>query len=445
MPFEITMPQLTDTMTQGTLVKWLKKEGDKVKATEHVADVETDKATMEMESSEAGTVAHIAVSEGAQASVGAVLAVLAVGKENPAEIKQKYANKPVAVASATPALAPKPAPVTADHGGAPHTFEGASVSEIHEPDQVGHGATRQQPTAVPAMPERSGNGHRVFASPLARRIAADKGVDLKQVSGTGPNGRIVQKDVLSFKGQAAIAKATAPAIAPGEKQVIPMTKMRAAIAAALQRSKQNIPHFYESIDIDVEDVSRLREGMNKTLEAENIRLSIADFIYKAVCFALARHPALNARFNPDTNEITRYGDVNMGIAVAVPDGLIVPVLRAVNRMGLKEIRQRSSDLIARARNQKLRREEQTEGTFTISSLGTMGVREFSAIINPPEVAILAVGSAQKRAVVRDGQIVARSMVTLTLSADHRVIDGATAAEFLQTLKAALEQPGMMLV
>jgi pyruvate dehydrogenase E2 component (dihydrolipoamide acetyltransferase) len=330
---------------------------------------------------------------------------------------------------------------------------GASLSEMHEADHVGHGATRESATAVPAVPTKgNGNGHdRVFASPLARRIAADTGVDLAQVQGTGPGGRIIKKDVLSFEpskaakpAAAEAAPATAP-IAPGEKQVIPFTKMRAAIAAALQKSKQTIPHFYETIDIDVEELSKLRERMNHRLEKEKVRLSIADFIAKAVCYALGRHPALNARFNPEKNEVTRYSDVNLGIAVAVPDGLIVPVLRAANRMGLKDLRTRSADLIDRARQQKLRREEQTEGTFTISSLGTMGVREFSAIINPPEVAILAVGSAEKRAVVKGDQIVARTMMTVTLSADHRVVDGALAAEFLQTLKGALEEPGMMLV
>jgi pyruvate dehydrogenase E2 component (dihydrolipoamide acetyltransferase) len=221
--------------------------------------------------------------------------------------------------------------------------------------------------------------------------------------------------------------------------------MRAAIAAALLRSKQTIPHFYETIDIDVEPLTQLRSRLNAQLEKENIRLSLADFINQAVVFALGKHPALNARFNPESNEITRYGDVNLGIAVAVPDGLIVPILRAVNHMGLKEIRQRSSDLIERARAQKLRREEQTEGTFTISSLGGYGIREFSAIINPPEVAILAVGAAEKRPVCKGDQIVPRTMLTVTLSADHRVVDGATAAEFLATLKSTLEEPGTMLL
>jgi len=224
-----------------------------------------------------------------------------------------------------------------------------------------------------------------------------------------------------------------------------MTKMRAAIAAALQRSKQQIPHFYETIDVDVEALSDLRGKLNDRLKAENVRLSLADFINKAICAALLAHPTVNATFDEKKNEITRPGDVNLGIAVAIPDGLIVPVLRNANQMGLKELRQRSAELIERARAQRLKQDEGGGGTFTVSSLGTFGIREFSAIINPPQVAILAVGAAEKRAVVRGDAIVPRTMMTLTLSADHRVVDGATAAEFLQTLKAMLEEPGMMLV
>ncbi len=469
MPAEITMPQLSDTMTEGTLVKWLKKDGDKVKPGEVVAEVETDKATMEMESSEGGTFAVALIKEGEKVKVGGAIAVLATSKENVADVKKQYASGGVAkpAPAAQPAatkdvplqvpIGSKGAPIQVPMGASQHsgggamTLEAAANSEVHERDGVGHGATREAPTAVPAMPGKEGNGHRAFASPLARRIAADKGVDISQVQGSGPGGRVVRKDVLSFQPKpqsssgASSTASLAPPIASGEKQVIPFTKMRAAIAVALQKSKQTIPHFYETIDIDVEELTKLRERVNTRLEKEKVRLSIADFITKAAVVALGQHPVLNARFNPETNEVTRYGDVNLGIAVAVPDGLIVPILRAVNRMGLKEIRQRTGDLIERARGQKLRREEQTEGTFTISSLGTLGVREFSAIINPPEVGILAVGSAEKRAVVKGDQIVARTMLTVTLSADHRVVDGGIAAAFLQTLKATLEEPGMMLL
>jgi pyruvate dehydrogenase E2 component (dihydrolipoamide acetyltransferase) len=489
MPVEITMPQLSDTMTEGTVVKWNKKEGDKVRAGEEIADVETDKATMPYEAAEAGTLAHVAVKEGDKAPVGALIAVLATGSENPAEVKKKYAggakpapaattpSQPRAEASAstsppskTPAAAPKVAKVTAGtervpqapHHGAAHTIEAASLSELHEPDEVGHGATREPATAVPAVQHGNGNGaNRVFASPLARRVASDKGVDLSRLRGSGPGGRIVQRDVLEYaeKGGDGAGRSAAPSPAPaaapapamparvgrGEQQVVPMSKMRSAIAAGLQRSKQNVPHFYETIDVDVEALSTLRGRLNEQLKAENVKISVSDFVYKAVAAALLRHPAVNAHFNAEKGEIVRYGDVNLGIAVAVPDGLIVPVMRGVDQMGLREIRMRSGDLVKRAQALRLKQDEMRGATFTISNLGMYGIREFSAIINPPEVGILAVGTAEPRAVVRGGTIVARTMMTLTISADHRAVDGAVAAEFLQTLKSMLEEPGMMLV
>jgi pyruvate dehydrogenase E2 component (dihydrolipoamide acetyltransferase) len=450
MPTEITMPQLSDTMSEGTVVKWLKREGDKVAANEKIAEVETDKAVMEMESFDAGTLAVIVAKEGDKVGVGKAIAILATSKESVAEVKQKYsAGAPVAAPAKVLVGAAVPSPDS--------TIEVASSGEVHESASVGHGATREPPTAVPPVPNHGGNGNgdRLFVSPLARRIAADKGIDLKQVTGSGPNGRIVQKDVLEFKPKAVEAPAkgkpeapAAPAIARvsrGEKQVVPLSKMRQAIAKGLQASKQNIPHFYETIDVDVEELSALRVRLNTAMEAEKIRLSIGDLISKTVAVALLKHPALNAHYNGEKAEITRFGDVHLGFAVALPEGLIVPVLRNIDQMGLKEIRTRSADLIDRARAQRLKQDEMTGATFTVSNLGTFGVREFSAIINPPSVAILAVASAEKRAVVRNDQIVARTMLTLTLSADHRAVDGAVAAEFLRTLKGLLEEPGMMLV
>jgi pyruvate dehydrogenase E2 component (dihydrolipoamide acetyltransferase) len=468
MPTEITMPQLSDTMSEGTVVKWLKREGDKVTAGEKIAEVETDKAVMEMESFDTGTLAVIVAKEGDKVEVGKPIAILASSKENLADVKKSFASSTDRVASANlSAAAPTPAPAPSTQVA---TLESASSGEMHEPESnIGHGATRQAPTAVPPVPHHgengNGNGGRLIASPLARRIAADKGIDLKLIKGTGPNGRIVQQDVLSFKPQApkpAVAPAPntskdKPTAAPqparisrGTTQVIPLTKMRQAIAKGLQASKQNIPHFYETVDVDVEELSALRVRLNTALEAEKVRLSLGDLISKAVAVALLKHPALNAHYDSAKNEITRFGDVHLGFAVALPDGLIVPVLRNVDQMGLKELRTRSVELIENARAQKLKADEGRGATFTISSLGTYGVREFSAIINPPAVGILAVASAEKRAVVRPDhnkvdQIVARTMLTLTLSADHRAVDGAVAAEFLRTLKGLLEEPGLMLV
>ncbi|HEV8604327.1 MAG TPA: dihydrolipoamide acetyltransferase family protein [Tepidisphaeraceae bacterium] len=487
MPAQITMPQLSDTMTEGTVVKWHKKEGDKVRAGEELADVETDKATMPMEAYESGVLAHIAVPEGQKIPVGGVLGLIATAGENPADVKKQAtaAARTQQPARAAAQPAPEPArsrePVAAGapmadrrlnppvpiHPAAERRAGHARDAETDHPqqepervqarkDQVSMG-THGHEALIGGAPDRpgekgsAGNGHgRVRISPLAKRIAQDKGIDPSQVRGSGPGGRIVQRDVLTFiehggAQRPAQMPPSSPTLAGGEKKVIPMTKMRLAIATALQRSKQTVPHFYETIDIDVEEISRLRERLNQKLEAEKIRLSIADFLTKGVAFALVRHPALNSRFNSEKGEITQYGDVNLGIAVAIPDGLIVPVLRGVNYMGLREIRQATADLVERARAQRLRREEQTEATFTITSLGTYGVREFNAIINPPEVGILAIGAAEKRPVVRENQIVPRTTLTASLSADHRAVDGATAAEFLRTLKQVLEEPGMLLV
>jgi pyruvate dehydrogenase E2 component (dihydrolipoamide acetyltransferase) len=235
----------------------------------------------------------------------------------------------------------------------------------------------------------------------------------------------------------------APRVASGQKEVIPLTKMRATIAQRLQQAKQQIPHFYETVDVDVEELVALRARLNKQIEAESIRISLGDFVSKAIAVALQQHPQLNAHLSG--NEITRHGDVHLGMAVALPDGLIVPVLKNIGQMGLKEIRQRSADLAERARTGKLKGDEMTGATFTVSNLGTYGIKEFSAIINPPEVGILAVAAAEKRPVVRGDAIVARTIMNVTLSADHRAVDGATAAEFLRTLKQLLEEPGLMLV
>jgi pyruvate dehydrogenase E2 component (dihydrolipoamide acetyltransferase) len=382
---------------------------------------------------------------------------MATGKETVEEVKKKYASGTGAAAATTQKSQSEGAPqTTSTPKSSTTTMESPNTAELKEPDEsIGHGATRETAQAVPPIPQ-SGNGNdRLKASPLAKRIAQDKGIDLHQVRGTGPAGRIVQQDVLSAAQQSSTGRGAAanlsvpvqlPARVPtGQTEKVTLSKMRVAIATALQRSKQNVPHFYETMDIDVEEISQLRERLNKRLEKEKIRLSIGDFVTQAVAAALKRHPILNATFDPTKNEITRYGDVNLGIAVALPDGLIVPVIKGVDQMGLKEIRQRSVDIVERARAQRLKGEEMKGATFTVSNLGAFGVREFMAIVNPPEVGILAVGGAEKRPVVHGDQIVPRTIMTVTLSADHRVVDGATAADFLRTLKGLLEEPGTQLL
>jgi len=439
MPAEITMPQLSDTMTEGTVVKWLKKEGDKVRQGDIIAEVETDKATMEMESFDSGTLARQIAREGDKVKVGDLIGVLARSSENLDDVKKQFAAASPAASKAAASQA-VPAAVTASVGA-----QESETDDLAESDEVGHPAGAPSGGPTPPAPHDGNGGRRLRVSPLARRMAREMGVDLAAVTGTGPGGRIVRRDLEAAAVAAPPKPAEAPAAlpVPGKKEIVPLTKMRAAIAKNLQLSKQSIPHFYETIDVDVEDLSKLRVRMNEMLEPQKVRLSLGDFIAKAVATALQRHPALNSTFNGA--ELTRFSDVHLGMAVAIPDGLIVPVLRNIHTMGLKEIRLRSMDLVERARAQRLKQDEMSGGTFTVSNLGTFGIREFSAIINPPQVGILAVAAAEKRPVIRGDAIIPRTMMTLTLSADHRVVDGATAAEFLRTLKGLLEEPGMMLV
>jgi pyruvate dehydrogenase E2 component (dihydrolipoamide acetyltransferase) len=519
MSVEITMPQLSDTMTEGTLLKWHKKEGDSVKEGDIIAEVETDKANMDMEAFESGTVALLAASEGEKVPVGGRMAVLASAGEDPGEVRKRFSSGTAPAPAGQPqAPAAQPKPAASALSGRGMGAQGASTHDTElgrTPIEEGRAQSRREtvqdvpehtseaisreavamvgksrpPAAEAPRPTPAGEvtrrptgaseqamampmpatpvelEERIKVSPLARRIAAQMDVDLARVRGTGPGGRIVQRDILAAAkaapvavpvpapapaGAPAPAKPAAPAVSlaprigPGQTDIITLTKMRSVIAQRLQQSMQMIPHFYETIDIDVEEASQLRARLNKSLEKEGFRLSLADMLCKAVALALVSHPQLNATF--DGQQITRHGDVNLGIAVALREGLIVPVLRGVHQMGLREIRARSVDLIERARAQKLRQEELSGATFTISNLGGYGIRQFTAIINPPEVAILAVGTAEKRPVVTaDDTLVPRTILTVTLSADHRVVDGASAAEFLRTLKQLLEEPGMMLV
>jgi pyruvate dehydrogenase E2 component (dihydrolipoamide acetyltransferase) len=501
MPAEITMPQLSDTMSEGTLIKWLAKEGDEVNEGDVIAEVETDKANMEMEAFEGGTVVVLAVKEGDKVKVGERIAVLATAGEDVEQVRKQFAAgaKPKKAEAASDAEQTKKAgtgrgsQTEAEQAG---SIEGASSHETEmgrgpleegrrkarrsmsaddreeEPKDLTRQAatfkakeraredetaattataTREAPSRAPA---RTGNGRggrgRLRISPLAQRMAEDLGVDVEHVDGSGPNGRIVQQDILAFSrqerpaGKAPAARAPARADA-GRSETIELNRMRQTIATRMQQSKQQVPHFYETIDVDMEALVALRTTLNKQLEKQDIKLSISDFVNKAVAAALVRHPAVNAHFDAKNNRIVRYSDVHLGIAVAVPDGLIVPVLRSIDQMGLKGIREKSVDLAERARGGRLKRDELSGATFTVSTLGNWGIRDFSAIINPPEVGILAIGAAEKRPVVRGDQIVARTMMSLTLSVDHRGVDGATAADFLRTLKNVLEEPGMMLV
>ena len=480
MPRQITMPQQSDTMTEGTLVAWNVKEGDKYAEGDVVAEIETDKATMEMEGpDEPGTIAAILIKEGEAVPVGTVIALVALAGEDVAEVKSGAGGASAGgakkqaggenVASTGQAPATTAAPESTPAAGREAYANGESKNG--HASNGSNGQTRTNADAdyggpatvtmdMPAAGGGDSNGHggRVKASPVARRVAENKGIDLSQLTGTGPGGRIVQQDVLNFKPQAPDAapagagpakpNKTAPTlpqrVATGQTETVELSKMRATIAKRLQQSKQNLPHFYETVDIELDAAESLRGRLNKQMEKEGVRLSIGDVIAKAVAVALKTHPVLNSTF--DGTAITRHGDVHLGMAVALDDGLIVPVLRNIDQMGFREIRQRSKELVDKARAQKLKGDEMSGATFTVSNLGGFGVREFVAIINPPEVGILAIGAGTKRAVVADdGGIVARTVMSVTLSADHRVVDGADSARFLATLKGMLEEPGMMLI
>ncbi len=423
MPMEITMPKLSDTMTDGTLVHWLKKEKDKVQPGDIIAEVETDKATQELEAFEPGTIAKIVVREGTKVPVGGVIVVLAGPDEDAEAVAKAYVVKPVPVeavkdSSATAAPAPIPAP-------APPPVAPA-------------------PVPAPSSAGSTGGGQRRRVSPLARKIAEEKGVDLAAVAGSGPDGRIIKRDVLAAAETVPPAGA-APRPIPGtsrlEAKTMALSNVRQTIARRLLEAKQTIPHFYVSIDVVMEALLDLRKSANEQLAPA--KLSVTDFIARAVAVALTQTPAVNASFS--STAIVRHGTVHLGIAVAVDDGLVVPVIRDAQTKDLRQISAEIRQLAELARTHKLKANQLTGGTFTISNLGMYGVRDFMAIINPPEAAILAVGATEARPIVRGAQVVPAQVMTLSLSADHRVVDGATASEFLSKLKAILENPLAMLV
>ncbi len=427
---DITMPKLSDTMTEGTLVKWKKKVGDKVESGEVIAEVETDKATMEMESFEDGILSEIFIQEGQKVEIGQRIARIGEKAEEPKS------------APAEPAAKTDSAPTSKPAAAAP------------------------TPEAKPA-PAASGGGARIKASPLAKKVAKAHGVDLSTVTGSGPGGRIVQKDVLAVASGSAPAKpaappvpATAPApmVAPvsaaapsatpatapaaGDRR-LPLSGMRRAIADRLLASKTQIPHFYLHIEVDAGPLMRARVELNAAQGPEGNKFSVNDFIVKATIAALGRHPKVNASFDRDA--IIEYEKINLAVAVAVEEGLVTPVIRDARHRSITDISLTVKDLATRARSKKLKPEEYQGGTFTISNLGSYGIDQFDAIVNPPQSAILSVGRVMKKPVVNAAdQIVVGERLNLGLSCDHRVVDGAIGADFLATLKTMLEHPVAML-
>ena len=423
MPIEITMPRLSDTMEEGTLIKWHVKVGDKISSGDILADIETDKATMEMQSYDDGTVAELSLAESQTAPVGRLILVLTeLGEKIEAAVVQAEATPRPAASAQTPAPAAPPPKLPRSDG-----------------------ATR--------------SSGRLRISPVARKLVEENGLDAAAITGSGPDGRIVKRDVLAAldtakpTAQAPLAPVAAPIEAPAARpqtQTVPISSMRRTIARRLVESKTTIPHFTVTVAVDMDALTAMREMLNGQLESQGVKLSVNDFIVRGAALALMDHPTVNASWTDAGIEM--YGAAHIGVAVALPTapdgsggGLVVPVIRDAQQKGLRQINAETRDLATAARQGGLSSRDMSGGTFTISNLGMFGVEHFEAIINPPEAAILAVGAAQKKPVVREGRIVIGHEMTCTISADHRVVDGAIAAAFLNTLKGLLENPAVMMV
>ena len=426
MAVNILMPALSPTMTDGTLARWLVSEGDAVRSGDVIAEIETDKATMEVEALDDGVMAKLVVAEGTQnVAVNALIAVLAEEGEDASEAAKEAENAPITAPTAASTPAPTPAPTPAS-------------------------TPAPTPASAPAAPQLAAGqkGESVFASPLARRIAGDAGLDIGNLAGTGPHGRIIRADV-----EEAIAKAGTVAAAPSaaasmmrvagqSERFEPHSAMRRVIAERLQQSKQNAPHFYLTVDCEIDTLLQARKALNEAAP-EGVKISVNDMVVKAAAAALIAVPEVNGYF--EEAGCRYFSDADICIAVAVDGGLVTPVIKAANHLGLSAIASASADLAKRARDNQLDPAEYTGGTFTISNLGMFGVREFSAVINPPQAAILAVGAGEKRPAVRGDALDIATVMSVTLSADHRIVDGAVGARWLQAFKGAIENPVTMLL
>jgi len=429
---EIQMPKLSDTMTEGTLVAWKKKKGDQVSAGQVLAEIETDKATMEWESPEDGTLTEIYVEEGGKVNVGDKIAFIGGEGEEAPKPKEKEEKEKKLEAKEEETEKEKPKEEEEKKKAAP------PKAEKKEPE-----AEERPPAAE--KPEEA----RVKASPVARRIAAEFGVDLANVKGTGPEGRVTETDVRAAAKstpKAFGAKPSVPAaVSAGESARIQLSGMRKIIAQRLVESLGPVPHFYLTIEVNAGPLMEARQELKSAGEsAEASKITVNDFVLKAAVQAAVKVPRVNASFDGDA--IVQYADVDLGIAVAIEDGLLTPVIRAAQNKSLREISELAKDLAHRARNKRMKPEEFQGGTFTVSNLGGMGIDSFSAVINPPQGFILAVGKITKVPVIDDcDQIVVGHRMSLTMSCDHRVIDGALGAEYLKELRHLLENPALLLV
>ena len=440
MATKVFMEALSPTMEEGRLVKWLKNEGDAVKSGDVLAEVETDKAIMELVARGDGVLRKRLIAEGATSPVGSLIGVIATADEN---IDSLVAGAPSAApapdAAAAPAAAPAPpAAAPAPAAAAPAPSAPAPAAPAAAPSGVPAAPPRPPAPTAPSAPAAES---RTKSSPLARRMAAEKGLDLGSIGGSGPGGRIVKRDVEAAPGgvTAAGPKPHAPSPAAGDYRDVPLTQIRKTIARRLAESIGPVPTFYLNAEFDLERASEMRTAMAEL--GDEYKVSFNDIVMKAVATALSKHPECNAHWLGD--HIRYFNRVHLGMAVAIEDGLITPVIFDAHLKGLREIAIEARELAGRARERKLKPDEYTGSTFSVSNLGMFGIDHFTAIINPPEAGILAIGGIEQRPVVVDGSVVVRRRLRVTMSCDHRVIDGATGAKFLQTLRRLLEVPLML--
>jgi pyruvate dehydrogenase E2 component (dihydrolipoamide acetyltransferase) len=417
MSIAIKMPALSPTMEEGTLAKWLVKPGDKISAGDIMAEIETDKATMEFEAVDEGTIADIAVPEGTEGvKVGTVIATLAEEGEDPKSVKP-------ATGGEAPAAAPAPAPAPAP-AAAPATAPAAGLAKS---------------APAPAATTRGVSGDRVIASPLAKRIAADKGIDLASLKGSGPHGRIVKADVEGARPGVA-APAQAVTAQPGEipHEVEKLSSMRKTIARRLTESKQSIPHIYLTVDINIDKLLRLRAEINDALASQGVKVSVNDMLIKALAKALLAVPVCNVQFAGDN--LLKFSRADISVAVSIPGGLITPIVVDAGGKTISQISSEMKDLAERAREHKLQPHEYQGGTASLSNMGMFGIKQFEAVINPPQAMIMAIGAGEKRPHVIDGALSVATVMSATGSFDHRAIDGADGAQFMKVFKELCEKP-----
>lgn len=449
MPINITMPRLSDTMEQGTVVKWHVNQGDSVSSGDVIADIETDKATMELESFDDGTVASLAIEEGQKINVGETIIILAEDGES---VEDAIASVGASGSSSESTEA------AASAGGSDSSSSSPSATAVAEP---------------PAESNQSSDEDRVFASPLARKIAQEHNISIGSIQGSGPSGRILKKDVeqaisggsaassapasAQTTGSSAPAPMPAPLPAPGaalESRSVPLNTMREVIAKRLVESKTTIPHYQVTMSARMDALNALRSELNDQLATQGVKLSVNDFIVRACAIAMHQHPFINSSWNPQGPAIDLHGHVNIGVAVSLPEekggGLVVATINNADQIGLRQISAETKRLASKARDKGLAPAELSGSTFTISNLGMFGVDHFTAIVNPPNAAILAIGRAIEKPFVEyddngDAELVIGSEMSMTISSDHRIIDGAMAASYLKTVKELLESPASLLV